>query len=90
MPAPEILTPLRKLTAPGALARECAVCRRLGENLLREGERHWTDLQLAQGRLRTAQIEVEERLDAIRKNLGEREALLDRYEALLDARELEL
>ncbi len=90
MPTPEILTPLRKLTAPGALARECAVFRRFGENLLREGERHWTDLQQAQARLQAAELEVEERLDAIRKNLGEREAVLDRYEGLLDARELEL
>ena len=87
MPAPETLTPLRKLTAPGALARECAVCRRLGENLLREGEQHWVDLQQAQARLQAAELEVEEKLAAIRKNLGEREAVLDRYEALLDLRE---
>ena len=87
MPSPDPLTPLRKLTGPGALARECAVCRRLGEDLLREGERHWTDLQQANGRLQVAQREVEEKHDAIRKNLGEREALSDRYEGLLDLRE---
>ena len=50
----------------------------------------WTDLQLAQGRLHRAQREVEDLLDLIRINLGEREAVLDRYEGLLDARELEL
>ena len=49
-----------------------------------------TDLQQANGRLQVAQREVEEKHDAIRKNLGEREALLDRYEALLDLREDEL
>ena len=90
MPAPDTLTPLRKLTAPGALARECAVCARLGGNLLREGEQHWVDLQQAQARLRAAELEVEEKLDAIRRNLGEREAILDKHEGLLDARELEL
>ena len=57
---------------------------------MREGERHWTDLQLAQGRLQKAQLEVEEKLAAIRTNLGEREAVLDRHEELLDLREKSL
>ncbi len=87
MPAPEILTPLRKLVGPGALVAECAVCTRLEENLIAAGERCWTDLQQAQGRLRKAQLEVEKKLAEIRKNLGEREAVLDRHEALLDMRE---
>ena len=90
MPTPEILTPLRKLTAPGALARECAVCVRLEENLIAAGERCWTELQQANGRLHKAELEVEEKLDAIRRNLGEREAVLDKHEGLLDAREEEL
>ncbi len=87
MPAPEILTPLRKLAGPGALATECAVCVRLEENLIAAGERHWTQLQQAQGRLHKAELEVEEKLAAIRRNLGEREAVLDRHEKLLDMRE---
>lgn len=87
MPSPEILTPLRKLGGPGALARECAVCRRLEEKLIAAGERLWTELQQANGRLQKAQLEVEKKLAAIRTNLGEREAVLDRHEALLDARE---
>ena len=87
MPTPDALTSLRKLGGPGALATECAVCVRLEENLIAAGERHWTDLQLAQGRLQKAQLEVEEKLAAIRKNLGERHAILDRHQALLDMRE---
>ena len=87
MPSPDTLTPLRKLAGPGALVAECAVCSRLEEKLIAAGERCWTDLQLAQGRLQKAQLEVEEKLAAIRTNLGEREAVLDRHEALLDMRE---
>ncbi len=60
MPAPEILTPLRKLGGPGALVAECAVCSRLEENLIAAGERCWTELQQANGRLQKAQLEVEE------------------------------
>ena len=87
MPEPDILAPLRKLAGPGALATECAVCARLEENLRTAGERCWTELQQANGRLQKAQLEVEEKLAEIRTNLGERHAILDRHEALLDMRE---
>ena len=87
MPAPDVLTPLRKLGGPGALVAECAVCSRLEDKLAAAGERCWTELQQANCRLQKAQLEVEEKLAAIRKNLGEREAILDRHETLLDMRE---
>lgn len=88
MPEPDTLTPLRKLGAPGALVAECAVCSRIEEGLFAAGERLWLALQPAQDRLRKAQLEVEAKLAEITTNLGEREAILDRHEKLLDLREL--
>ena len=101
MPSPRILTPLRKLGGPGALARECAVCVRLEGNLIEIGERLWAELQQAKVRQRNARRVcvkaqtalaastrvVEDALARVAANLGEREAILDRHEELLDARE---
>ena len=96
MPLPDILTPLRDLTGPGALEAECFVCSHLQEKLVTAGERLWPELTKALGRMRKAesveeilkaQLAVEEKLAGARANLDEREALLDRHEALLDMRE---
>ena len=90
MPEPDTLAPLRKLANPGQAAALRVECTDLGRRVARLGAanaEHWLRLSEAQGRVEAGHLAMAQALDAIEQNTGEREALLDRYEALLDMRE---
>ncbi len=90
MPEPDALAPLRKLAGPDQVAVLRAECTVLGRQVAQLGAanaEHWLRLSEAQGRVEAGQLAMAQALDVIGQNIEEREALLDRYEALLDMRE---